>query len=492
MKQLVELINQKTSAKPLIFFCREVERAIGLETVLENYHIACVEDSAIVDQLLENGVSVFCLEREIKNIESKSTNHLLNDSKLKTWIEQIAKGNGFYAMTFLPSQTIKFKVEKLGGELLANDYEMYLKFENKILAAKFFAQNNIQTPKNIVKKIDEIKFSGLFNLLSLQGEDRGEGKGEHFEKFVLQLDRAHTGSGTFIIENENEFLKLQEEFKGNEVKFSEYINGKTYTLNVCITENRNFVGPVQYQIPGVPELTTSSGTTVGNDFVKAKQDLENSAAYEKIKVEIEKLSLALKNIGYRGLFGIDLMIDQSENVYIIEINARQTANIPFQTQIELKLGTTPLALISVGSWLGINVDSVEYKYLKLIEKGSQLFLRALNDSTKIDFEPKSGEYKLLSDNSAINWESESQSEKDNVIFLDSANDKPLVFQKISYRLDRVENAFLLHFSRIDNEKNRFEEICRMQFLEGIIDENDKIKPWILEAMREIRKIVTVS
>jgi hypothetical protein len=130
--------------------------------------------------------------------------------------------------------------------------------------------------------------------------------------------------------------------------------------------------------------------------------------------------------------------------------------------------------------------------LKLIEKGSQLFLRALNDSTKIDFEPKSGEYKLLSDNSAINWESESQSEKDNVIFLDSANDKPLVFQKISYRLDRVENAFLLHFSRIDNEKNRFEEICRMQFLEGIIDENDKIKPWILEAMREIRKIVTVS
>ena len=56
--QYIDQINQQLKQTPLIYVCVELERALGLEDLLENYHVICYQDSQIVDQLLEKGVDV--------------------------------------------------------------------------------------------------------------------------------------------------------------------------------------------------------------------------------------------------------------------------------------------------------------------------------------------------------------------------------------------------------------------------------------------------
>src|SRR5690349_17450364 len=102
MEKLLKSINEKLEKKPLIYFSREVERALGLEYHLKNYHICCIEDSPQVDTLLKHGVSIFCAEREGIELPSKMTSNLLEVDKVQEWISNITQGESFYAMTFFP------------------------------------------------------------------------------------------------------------------------------------------------------------------------------------------------------------------------------------------------------------------------------------------------------------------------------------------------------------------------------------------------------
>jgi predicted ATP-grasp superfamily ATP-dependent carboligase len=404
----------------------------------------------------------------------KSTGQLLGQKETQEWIKEVTNGKPFYAVTFTPNQTVDYKIQKLGGTLLMNSYDLHQNFENKISQAVNMQKAGVRIPQNTARYIHELSFDKLVE--------------EFGENFVLQTDRAHTGSGTHMVKSPEQFETVSKEYAGNIVKISKYVDGIPITLNVCIYNGNIYIGGLQYQITGIPELASSEGSTVGNDFGWIYQKEISDKLLVDLTTEISKVGKSMIDSGYKGLFGLDLVIMKDE-AYLIEINARQSANIPFQTQLELMhLDQPPQLLLHIAEFLGCEPEQFEYSHMPKLQ-GSQIFLRAKKD---IDLKQsvRSGAYRLQSDNSASDWSGDEPERIDNVFFIDEEQDKPLILQNVAYRLDQIgDDSFLMHFQKADNQKRLFDEICRIQFKNSIVDENQNVSPWIIEALLAVERFV---
>ncbi len=478
---LLQQINEKLKNKPLIYFCREPERALGNETLLKNYHICCIENNSIVDQLQKIGVSVFCLEKEGILLEHKTTGQLLSNSKTIEWINQIKTEEGFYAQTFLPANNIKYKIEKLGGVLLNNDFELNRQFESKLRQVQIFKDLNLACPKTLTQEAQNLNYKDLTKTIG--------------QEFVIQTEKTHTGAGTYIINKKEEFEEVKKKLEGNTVKVTEFLKGDTFTFNIVITPSTYISGAFQYQITGDETLTPSKGSTIGNDFtfgaISYKQISEKDPnAIIILKKDLKNLTDYMRAQGYLGFAGIDLIYTNNEFKFI-ETNARQTANAAFESKLFQKFLTSPnLILLNLATFLNLDISEYRYSFEDTSSiKGAQIFLRAFKDNTEISFEPLTGIYRLQSDNSAIDRINEQI--KENVIFIDEEQDKPLIFQKEAYSVTDInEDGIILFFSKKGSIKNKFDEICRIQTDTTVIYDR-QIMPWIKEALKSISEMISI-
>lgn len=449
---LLEKVNNKLTSTPLFYFSKDPERGIGLENYLENFRIVALEKNHIANSL---GNIVFCP----KNVSSNSSADLLDIPE----VLELLNLNKFYSQFFYVTSSVLNKAKKLGGIVLNNDYLLSQKFENKLSQYNFLKTLDINIPKGFIEESNKVEYSEITKILG--------------EKFVIQLAKGHTGNSTFVISNSFEFDNFQKQYIGTNAKFTEFIEGETFTINACITKKTYFISSPQFQITGEEVLTNSRGTTVGNDWSYAKN--LNNFTINKIKEMIRKIAEGMKKEGFRGLFGLDFIVKQ-DLAYVIEINARQTANISMQTKLDLKNDITPISLINLAEFLDIDIDLSPENEINLLE-GSQIFLRSKSDNFKIDSEIKSGIYRLQSDNTARS------EKKENVIFIDEEQDMPLVFQNEGYNILDIRNGgFVLTVAPKNSIKNKTDEIARMQFIEGIVY-NGRVKPWALSAMKTIEQ-----
>ncbi len=470
-QNLINKVNEKLRVKPLIYFCKDGERATGLEDYLFNYHVACYDDNYLT-RMLAQKADVYCEQVHNPTGKVMSTLELLSSAQLLNWVKNITKDQEFYAQFFQFNSPSAIKINNLKGQILNNDVSLNRKFEDKLSQYQFLQLNGIPTPKTTIGNISDYSYHDLIS--------------EVGPEFVVQLDRAHTGLGTFFVRNDNEFEVIQRNLAGNIVKISRLIKGVPYTVNGCVTKKGVFVAGLQYQITGISDLAHGEGSTVGNDFSYANEldPRIKSYIHNMVKVVGE---LMAKN-GYRGLFGLDLILEQNVNPLLIEINARQTANISLQTRLELKAGITPLALLHLCEFLDIEIEENPTTELLPLE-GSQVFLRAKQDNFIVNHNLKSGIYRLQSDNAAIDWNSLQL--KDGVILIDEEGDKPLVWQKDGYRISDIENntgGFVLLVQSKGSVKNKADELARMQFNNRIINPTG-ISPWIVEAFNSIENII---
>lgn len=476
-KKLISQINEILSTKPLIYFSRDIERGLGLEKYLDNYYLASIEDSYIVSQLENKKKSIFSLNRKGIQTPLNSTQELINSAQSKKWIESIS--NNFYAQLFQFNQSSVQTLENLGGTILNNHSNLNRKFEDKLTQYEILKREGIPVPNAEVKILEKETLGQFLNKTSLKINHSHNGP-----LFIAQLNRAHTGAGTFFIRDTESWEELVRNHAGNEIKFSEYIYGQSYTINGCITKKGVFVAGLQYQITGLTDLTPGEGSTVGNDFSYGN-NLNNNLRKEIFHIT-KNIGERMHKDGYRGLFGIDLVVHRNDP-YVIEINARQTANIPFQTKLEILQNKIPLALINLAEWLGIEIDVVPFEKIEELE-GAQIFLRSRKDNLIISQNIKSGIYRLQSDNAA------KLAKDEDVILLDEEGDKPLIWQHDGYSVEDIkEGGFILLIQKYGNKRNKFDEIARMQFKNQImLKQNNKVmvSPWIYEAMKEILERVS--
>lgn len=141
------------------------------------------------------------------------------------------------------------------------------------------------------------------------------------EKFVIQENNSSGGTGTFLLTEENEDIIFQQLDKYSCYKVSPYYES-SYSINVHIIISDKKVSILQPSIQIIENINNHL-LYKGADFIAY---LELSA---DIKQKILKcagdIGCSLQKIGYLGVCGLDLLIN-NENVFFIEINPRFQAS----------------------------------------------------------------------------------------------------------------------------------------------------------------------
>ncbi|MBU0975454.1 MAG: ATP-grasp domain-containing protein [Patescibacteria group bacterium] len=466
-KSLLDKVNAISQDKPIFFVTNDAERALGLEKHINNYHIICNDDNDIIDYLQKNKISVFSLEKALdrQNIIMRNSNRLLWQNEVQSFIKSNANQNQGYFMFFKIAPNLERSAQKMNFGLLNTSSELNRKFELKLPQYEILKTLDIRIPKTVVNELRDTDYSQLVKELD--------------ENFIVQFNRGHTGGGTIEIDSKAQLDELKELFPNRSVRISKKIIGPAYTVNACVTKHGICWGGLSFQITGVEECTSKKAGTVGNDWEFIEK--LSREVLSDISKFIENIGMAMKNSGFKGLFGLDFVLDnQTDKVYVIEINARQPASIPMHSKLQIESGQIPLNLLAIAEFLnidyGIDVKAYNADASKPIQ-ASQLFLRNKFDrDAKVIGSVKAGTYRILGDNSAFDWTRGQPKQKRNVIFTTEDRNMPLVLQNETYAVDGIDKAGILILAakegKIISSNN---EVARIQVKDSLLDEQGKIK-----------------
>jgi len=364
LTSLLQKINFITKTKPIFYACNNAERALGLEDLIENYHIINIDCNQAISYIRNSGINIFCLEESLnqKNPIKRNSNKLINHQNTLDYINQ-NRNEDAYLMVFKIAPNIEKTAEKLNLKLLNTTSSLNRKFELKISQFNELSKVGINFPKTEINNLKNFSWEEIEKIYG--------------SKIIIQFDRGHTGSGTLIIQSKTELEELKNKYPERTVRLAKYIEGKAYTLNACITKKGIFMGGLNYQLTGLPEATSNPNATVGNDWYYPR--LLNKEIINKIKNNTMIIGETMRTNGFLGMFGIDLIVKDNE-VYIIEVNARQPASIPMYTYLQIERGQIPLKLIHIAEFMGVDyeIDIEEYNKINLEPiEASQIFIRSI-------------------------------------------------------------------------------------------------------------------
>ena len=270
------------------------------------------------------------------SIKIKNSGKLLSNPKVIDYIlRKYQKSNLTPAIiSFKPSSKIDFLCKKYNWININNPGPINRFLEDKIKFAKLcqkyklpiipfsldtFSQNNF------------LKYQKIYN-----------------QKLVIQTHFGWAGNSTF---SSSSWKEISEKIPSNVlVKYSPFI-GSSYSLlnNCCITKFGLIQSPVALQYTGIKPFTKNQFTTVGRQWP--------SFAPPKIIKNINKISedfsKIIKEIGYKGFFGLDFLIKDNQ-VFLLECNPRLTASFAFYTKLELDQKITPLFYFHLAEFLKLN------------------------------------------------------------------------------------------------------------------------------------------
>ncbi|KKQ36339.1 MAG: hypothetical protein US52_C0001G0007 [candidate division WS6 bacterium GW2011_GWA2_37_6] len=465
-------VNYKLKETPLFYIANDAERALGLEGLLENFFIVCMDDSDIYSNIHTKYGNIFSLENKTGELNAvfRSSAKLLDSELVKEFIEQKSQGKkDRFFQTFKITTAFEQRAENYGVKVLNTTSELNKKFENKLSQYTTLSANDIAFPKTIIGKLSDYSFKKLKKQLG--------------QKFVVQFNRGHTGSGTKMIDNESEYVELQNIFPERVARISTFVEGLAYTINACIGKNGIFIGGLNYQITGVEEIAPSKGATVGNDFNYRK--LVDAEMKKQIIKEVTMIGEVMRGNGFVGLFGVDLIIGEDETLSIIEINARQPASIPFFTKLQLRNGQVPLSLIHLIEFLGIanHIDADKYSETNTEPfNAGQLFLRNIGTNPfVVNGQLKTGVYKITgnADNKCLNS-----------IKMDDHTEKTLCYIKEGYTIEDIDEAGFLLITQLKGKRvNSGKELARIQSLQPLVDNMGKPFSWAIETLRTVKEYI---
>lgn len=202
-------------------------------------------------------------------------------------------------ITFKNSPAIEKYCKEHDIILLNPSGELAEKIENKITQVEFLGDLKNLLPKYSIQKVKDITWQ---------------------PPFILQWAHGHTGEGTLLITD----LAQVKDFPERECKITEVLAGPTFTVNVVVGDTIQ-IGNISEQITGLAPYTENPYATVGNDW-------SVTSPKEEITAMAIKIGEKMKAAGWKGLFGIDVLL--ADRLYLIEINARQPASATYESTLQ--------------------------------------------------------------------------------------------------------------------------------------------------------------
>lgn len=138
-----------------------------------------------------------------------------------------------------------------------------------------------------------------------------------YKKFIVQDNYSSGGIGSFLVDN-NTTKKYEKFLSGNDIYLVSPLIQDSFSINLhmLVGKYEQIIFPLSIQI-----IDPNDTTFVfrGSDFVTAKEI--SSSIIEHINDCSRKIGEKLAYIGYRGICGLDFVV-QNTNIYFIEINPR--------------------------------------------------------------------------------------------------------------------------------------------------------------------------
>jgi len=344
-------------SQPIVYVTRDIERALGLPLSTSGYYI--ISNKTTLSKKYADLENVLLIDES----EQLSTWKLLEHPEAAAFIKE---NNNPDVLVFKNTKKIERICAEHSWNLLNPSAQLADSIEAKISQADL-----LEPIADLLPRLDDQPLTTEMQQVSWKGEP-----------FILQYNHAHTGSGTLLISSEAQLKKLAKTFPEREVRLSRFVEGPIVTINCVATKNATLIGNPSYQITGLSPFTDNDFATVGNDF-SLGNSLLSGDPQDQFTSLVTRVGDILREHGWRGLFGIDIVLDEEKNkLYIIEINARQPASTTFESNLQ-KNNTSFEAHI-------LALQNTEPTNLQQISSGAQIVVRNTPKAPELSSEKLQG------------------------------------------------------------------------------------------------------
>lgn len=434
----------------------------GLGYILPNYEILSLletSDLAAIRQVCPVTV-IGGGERP----EKLNTSSILKLNWVRNWLDARKPLNLFVYKAATPLDPI---VADLGVRLLSTPGWIRKPLEDKKVFREEAPKAGIQIPAGVNLTLNEL--TGGYSPPKITKLDQL--KQQYGERLVFQLTDYSTGGGqgTFFINSRKDWDRFWEftnsPERQKELKFvniCERVDGRAASLTGCATKHGVVTGILQTQIIDQPELVGfrgRSGVWLGHDWHVRFSGIAQLNA-EKL---CQKWGEHIYKKGYKGIFGLDVVVNESDEITAIECNSRYTGAFPVYTMLQLSQGEMPLDVWHLAEWLGLDYE-MDLPAVQAVSRrpkpGAHIILHNLAEKeTKINNQIKAGVYK------------NNQFIRPGFSLLDIQSDDELVL------CDRIPNQ--------GQTVKPAERMGKLIFRRRIIDDQGNLLPEIKRVVKEI-------
>jgi ATP-grasp domain len=216
--------------------------------------------------------------------------------------------------------------------------------------------------------------------------------------FVLQQHVGSAGVGTYLIADAGDIERIRQKRPAVPVWLaSRYAGDITLNLHGLVTATgRVVISQPSLQLANQPLAGTGFGEYCGSDF--AAPALLPSSLPAACRAIAERIGTGLADLDYRGLFGVDLAL-QDDAVFVLEVNGRVQASSWLLGELELEGGGLPLLVRHVLELLG---QATAGDPQDAPAAGAQLVIRHTGGRGHIAAAPTAGRYRC--EDGRLHWQ----------------------------------------------------------------------------------------
>ena len=314
--------NKINNSKFLINYVKALEMMSKMEKTTSNNNSSLMKcyiglrysDKQIAGQYFQEAICLFSSEDQVRPFSIRLNPNIGNKNILPYYFSKVYQLHALHPecqfVFYNQAMAYNFPSYILKKSLFINSAEILNFLNNKLSIRKWFVQSGIPT-------LPYETFYGrdiLYSKVSSHFQDA--------DTFVIQSPHGGGGIGTFLI-NQSQFSEVPKFIHPmQQYLVSPYINHSvSVNTHVFIAEKQTVLSPGSIQIS---ELRQHQICYRGADFI------EFYGLPSKIKNRVKQLSLEIANLlrkeHYRGIAGIDFVLDEKGEIYCLEINPRFQAS----------------------------------------------------------------------------------------------------------------------------------------------------------------------
>jgi len=372
---------------------------------LSSYHVVTFSRTADLP-LLRKMADIFCLEEEGGALPNGGRNSasLLSHRLTRDYLSRLPGPITLSLYQNYPDLEALAKGE--GWHLLANPATLRLRLRERAFFQQMAADLGLNQIRGAILPISVLRERCY--------EDWVKDLGSELVFQVTDIAQGG-GRGTFFIRSRQTYNTLRDRLKGDiwrdvpltSVLVREFVKGTPASVAICITRQGILISGLQKQLIDLPYCAGSveNGIFCGHVWDENPWD---ATVREVATTQVEKIGRYVAALGYRGILGIDFVIDETAGqAYPLEINPRFTGAFPMLSLLHLQNGIIPLDAFHLIEFLNIpcqmDVAELNRRYQTPL-KGSHLLLFFPADGQQVrGFRMQAGLYEVGPDDHAVRF-----------------------------------------------------------------------------------------